>query len=310
MFAAWPYVYAVAFSALYILMMILLLSMSILRPVAFKYRSKMPSTCWRNTWDRLIFMGGVLPAFIFGVLIGNVLQGLPFHFDFTLHMIYTGTFLGLFNPFALICGLISLSMMVMHGGLYLATKTEKGIRDRAIRYARLAAIVLVMIFAGSGIWVSTGLDAYSITTTLAHAGPSNPLIKTGIVHSGRWTFVFSKEAWSLLPPCLGLVGAILAWLLAKTGESKFAFVCSGLSIAGIISTVGAVMFPFILPSSTHPNSSLMVWDASSSQHGLFLMLIVAIIFLPRILGYTAWVYRVMRGKVTEKFLSENNDVAY
>src|SRR5579885_2410357 len=121
-FAAWPYVYAVAFSVAYLLMLLLLLTMGISRPVSFKYRSKLPNMFWRRFWDWIVFIGGLFPAFIFGVLIGNVLEGVPFNFDESLRISYTGSLLNLFNPFSLWCGVLSIAMLIMHGGLYLAIK--------------------------------------------------------------------------------------------------------------------------------------------------------------------------------------------
>ncbi len=296
-FAAWPYIYAVAFSGLYLAMLILLLGF-ILRPVGFKYRSKIQHPTWRSTGDWMLFLGGFIPALVFGVALGNVLQGLPFHFDETLRSFYTGSFFALFNPFALLCGLVSVCMLATHGGLYLAAKTTGVIQERARRYSQKTALLTIILFAVAGFWISYGISGYVLAKPMIHDAASNPLHKSVITQIGAWTHNYKRYPWMMIAPILGFLGAIGVMLFGSRGNSKFAFTLSGLSIIGIVTTVGFSLFPFLFPSSTNPSQSLMVWDASSSQLTLLVMLIAAIIFMPIILGYTAWVYRVMRGKVT------------
>lgn len=304
-FAAWPFVYAVAFSGAYFAVLLLLLTMGISRPVSFKYRSKIQNTCWRSVWDWTVFIGGFLPAIIFGVLVGNILRGLPFYFDETLRMSYGGTLLELFSPFTILCGLTSLAMLVMHGGLYLAVKTESPIRERAISYSRLGAFSLTLLFAGIGYWIVYHFVGYRVVSDVDHFGYSNPLHKEVIAEVGAWARNYTLYPLSKMVPVLGLVGALLALLTAGKGSSRLAFVCSGLSIMGVIGTVGVSMFPFILPSSNNLASSLLVWDASSSQLTLLVMLCSVIIFLPIVLLYTSWVYRAMSGKVTDRTVAGN-----
>lgn len=309
-FAAWPYVYAVAFSGAYFPVLLLLLTMGISRPVSFKYRSKLTSQFWRSTWDRIVFLGGFLPAIIFGVLVGNIIQGVPYYFDETMRISYTGSFFGLFNPFALWCGLTGLMMLVMHGGLYLAIKTENPICQRAIFYSRIAALFLIFFFAIGGVWVSNYLLGYRVLDGVDPSGYSNPLHKQVVPIIGAWMQNYSLYPLAIIAPLLGFVGAFGAFAAAHWGNSRFAFICSGLSIIGIIGTVGVSMFPFILPSSTNLTSSLLVWDASSSQLTLLLMLAAVIIFLPIILIYTAWVYRVLGGKVKKEMVEHEQHIAY
>ena len=302
-FAAWPYVYAVAFSGAYFPVLLLLLTMGISRPVSFKYRSKLPNHFWRRTWDWIVFIGGFVPALIFGILMGNILQGLPFVFDETLRMSYTGSFLDLFNPFALYCGLTSLFMLTMHGGLYLAIKTENPIHDRAIFWSRVSAILLILFFAGGGFWVSYYLSGFQVMSVIDPNGFSNPLHKQVTPLSGAWLRNYDLYPYAVFAPVVGFAGALLAFIAARW--NRFAFVCSSLSVIGVIATVGVSMFPFILPSSADPAVSLLVWDASSSRLTLLLMLIATAIFLPLILIYTAWVYHVLRGKVTRASVEED-----
>lgn len=298
-FAAWPFVYAVAFSGAYFAVLLLLLTMGISRPVSFKYRSKLPNMFWRRFWDWVVFIGGFMPSIIFGVLVGNILIGLPFYFDDNLRIFYSGSFVDLFPPFALWCGVTSLAMLCMHGGLYLAVKTENPIRRRSIFWSRIGAIFLIILFAGGGVWVANFLIGYQVTSSIDPFGYSNPLHKSVVPMVGAWISNYSIYPLTMLAPILGFIGAFFAFLTAHLGNSRFAFFCSGLSIIGVIGTVGVSMFPFILPSSTNLTSSLLVWDSSSTGLTLLIMLIAVIIFLPMILLYTAWVYRALSGKVKE-----------
>ena len=279
-----------------------------MRPVGFKYRSKLTNPTWRSCWDWALFIGGFVPALIFGVAIGNVLQGIPFHFDVNLRSFYTGTFLGLLNPFALLCGLLSVCMLAMHGAFFLNVKTEGPIQQRARIAGRTCALLSILLFICGGIWIYTAIDGYTLTSTLLHDGPSNPLHKTVVRQALAWFSNYQLLPVTILVPTIGVLAAILAIIFANHGRT--AFICSAGSVISIIATVGVSMFPFILPSSTDPAQSLTVWDSSSSQLTLFIMLGATVIFLPLILIYTTWVYRVLRGKVTEQTIHDNKDVAY
>lgn len=308
-FAAWPYVYAVAFSGAYFAVLLLLLTMGISRPVSFKYRSKLPSEAWRRCWDHIVFIGGLVPALVFGVLVGNILQGLPFSFDDNLRMTYSGTFFALFSPFALLCGLTSMAMLVMHGGLYVAIKTENPIRDRALYWSRIGAVAFMAYFALAGYWVAYHLVGYTVVSEIDPLGYSNPLHKQVMPAVGAWMNNYTLYPFTRALPVLGLLGALFAFLFARRGVGRLAFVCSGLAIIGAIGTVGVSMFPFILPSSTNLSSGLLVFDASSSYLTLLLMLGVTVIFLPIILLYTAWVYRVLKGKVVRADIETDEEKA-
>jgi cytochrome d ubiquinol oxidase subunit II len=302
-FAAWPYVYAVTFSSFYLLILLLLLTLGISRPVSFKYRNKLPNHFWRRFWDGLVFIGGFFPALIFGILIGNILTGIPFHFENDLRVFYTGNILALFHPFAWWCACTSLMMLTMHGGLYLAVKTENSIRQRAIFYARIAAFFLLILFALGGVWMMQ-LNGYAVVSGADPLSYSNPLHKEVSVIAGGWLKNYTLHPFIILMPLLGFVGALLALCTAKWGNSRFAFVCSGISVIGIIGTVGVSMFPFILPSSSDYTASLLVWDASSTELTLLIMLASVIVFMPLIMLYTAWVYRALSGKVNVKSLEK------
>lgn len=308
-FAAWPPLYAVSFSGFYLAMFAILFAL-ILRPVGFKYRSKRDSAAWRYGWDWALFIGGFVPSLILGVAVGNVLQGVPFRFADDMRIFYEGSFFGLLNPYALLCGLLSVSMMIMHGAAWLELKTSGTVADRARNYGRIAAFLTIVLFAlgGLGLWLAG--EGYRITSEISPIGPSNPLLKTVARDGGAWFANFETHPWLLIAPILGFLGAAGTFIGMQMRKDLTPLLFSEMSIFGIVSTVGVSMFPFILPSSLDPRSSLTVWDASSSHLTLFIMLVVTLIFLPIIIVYTTWVYRVLWGKVDEKMVNDKSGHAY
>jgi cytochrome d ubiquinol oxidase subunit II len=308
-FAAWPTLYAVAFSGFYLAMFLVLVAL-ILRPVSFKFRSKIDNPRWHSLWDWALFISGLVPALIFGVAFGNVLRGVPFRLDDALRMTYAGNLLGLLNPFALLCGLISSTMLIMHGGAYLALKADSVVADRAAAAARIAAMVLIGLFIVGGLSVAFPISGYRITSDLVRGGPSNPLFKTVTTGGGFWLSNYTQYPLTLLAPALVFVSAGLTAFLVRGRRNGFAIIASGIAVAGVIATAGLSAFPFLLPSSLDPNVSLTVWDASSSRLTLFVMLIVTAILLPIVLAYTAFAYRVLRGRVTLNFIEKNSSSIY
>jgi len=306
-FAAWPPLYAVSFSGFYLAMFVVLAAL-ILRPVAFKYRSKAEDPRWRSAWDWALFAGGAVPPVIFGVAVGNVLQGAPFHLTDDLRSVYEGSFLALLDPFALLCGLTAFAMMLMHGGAWLGLRAEGAVAERARVGGRWAALAVIALFAAGGVWLGLGIEGYAFVAPPPGDGPSNPLMSE-VVRGGSWLAAYGERPWIAVAPALGFLGAAGVWFGLSTRWEGLTFIASGLSVVGVIATVGLTMFPFILPSSTDPTSSLTVWDASSSHQTLFIMLVATVIFLPLILAYTAWVYRVLWGKVGEAEVT-GSDHAY
>jgi cytochrome bd ubiquinol oxidase subunit II len=308
-FAAWPLVYAAAFSGLYVALLLVLFAL-FFRPVGFDYRSKMESPAWRNGWDWALFVGGFVPSLVFGVAFGNLLLGLPFHYDDTLRSFYTGSFWALLNPFALLCGLVSLTMLLMHGAIYLQLRTEGVVQKRAARAARISGITCAILFALAGLWLAAGIEGYRLLQIPDVNSAINPLHKTVEKVAGAWLSNYSTYPWMTLAPTVGFAGIALALLSAAKKWERCAFVFSSLALAGIILTAGFSMFPFIMPSSTDPVSSLTLWDAVSSKKTLGIMFIVTLIFLPLILIYTSWVFRVLRGKITVQHIRDNSHTAY
>jgi cytochrome d ubiquinol oxidase subunit II len=303
-FAAWPQLYAVSFSGFYIAMIAILLAL-IIRPVGFKFRGKVNNPRWRATWDTALFIGGFLPSLIFGVAVGNVFLGAPFQLDVTQRVSYSGNFFGLLTPFALLAGLVSLSMIVTQGATVIAGRTDGAIAERARKYGRWSALATIVLFVLGGVLTLYVLEGYQLVGPAQTIAPSNPLGKQVVRAVGAWGGNYDAMPWTMALPILAVFGSVVAWWALGARVRLVALLGSSLAIFGIIATAGLSLFPFLLPSSVDPQSSLTVWDASSSQLTLFVMLCAAIVFLPIILIYTAWVFRVMRGPVTTESLSKN-----
>jgi len=302
-FAAFPPLYAVSFSGFYLAMIVILLAL-ILRPVGFKFRGKVSDPRWRTTWDWALFVGGFVPALIMGVAVGNVLLGAPFHFDDSLRIFYTGNFFQLLMPFALLAGLVSLGMIVTHGATLIMGRTNGPISERARQLGTLSGIATIALFAVGGIWVAL-MNGYVVTSTIDPNAPINPLGKTVELVQGGWLRNYGLYPWMIAAPVIGFAGMALATLGLMGRYRWLAYLGSSAGIFGIVSTAGVSIFPFFLPSSTMPNAGLTLWDASSSHLTLFIMLLATVVFLPLIILYTAWVFRVMRGTVTTESLSKN-----
>lgn len=298
-FAAWPMLYAASFSGFYFAMLLVLLAL-ILRPVGFNFRNKVQHPTWRNAWDWALTVAGAVPALVFGVAFGNLFLGAPFHLTDTMLPVYDGSFLGLFHPFALLAGVVSLAMLVMHGASFGAMKIEGAVGERARRIARGAAIVTLLAFVAAGAWLRV-LPGHAIVGPALTDGPSNPLHKQVAVTAGAWLANQQAHPVLWLVPALAALGMLLVVVLR---QRTAAFIASCVAVAGIILTAGIALFPFLLPSSTHPAHGLTVWDASSSQHTLGIMLFAAVVFLPLVLAYSTWAFRIMRGKVTRAHVEE------
>ncbi|HVP87890.1 MAG TPA: cytochrome d ubiquinol oxidase subunit II [Casimicrobiaceae bacterium] len=309
-FAAWPLVYATAFSGFYAALLLVLFAL-FFRPVGFDFRSKVADPRWRNAWDWGLFIGGTVPAVVFGVAFGNLLQGVPFQFDpATMAVTYTGSFWRLLNPFALLTGLVSLAMLVMHGASFLQIRTEDALQLRARAAARWAAIALIVLFAIAGIWVAYGIAGYRIVSIPAASSAFVPIAKTVESSPGIWLANFTAHKWMMLAPIVAFAGALAVVVSSAGGRSMLAFVASGVAVAGVILTAGFAMFPFVMPSSSDPRSSLTAWDSVSSHRTLAIMFWVVVILLPIVIAYTAWVYWVVRGKVTVAHIRENTHMSY
>ena len=309
LFAAWPMVYATAFSGFYVAMLLVLWSL-FFRPVGFDYRSKLENPTWRNFWDWGLFVGGAVPPVVFGVAFGNLFEGAAFRFDPELHSSFSFTVLDLFTPFTLTAGVLSLLMIVFHGATYLVLRTEGELARRSRRAATLSASLLALLFPVAGYALAHGVSGYRILSGDAPGGVANPLGKTVGRATGAWLDNFHAHPALWLIPAMIYAGIALALLSLRAGRPLMAFVGSAVTNAAVITTAAVSLFPFILPSSLDPNSSLTAWDAVSSPLTLEIMFWAAILLTPVILAYTGWCYRVMRGKVTVALVREQDHTLY
>lgn len=261
LFAAFPPVYASVFSGLYLAMMLVLLGL-IFRAVAIEFRNKVDSPAWVKAWDFAFSFGSILPSILYGVAIGNLLRGLE------LNAIgdYTGGFFALLNPFALLCGLVGLSMFALHGALYLSMKVDGDIASNAHRWAsKVWYVFLVLLMVA----VSIGLKQYT----------------------------YGIKAIPMVLVVLTLITNSLVFVLNKKGKSVGAFFASCGTIAFLLLAVVAALFPNMVPASNDPALSLTVFNSSSSKLTLVAMLVIAGIGMPAVLGYTWFIHRVFKGKV-------------
>lgn len=308
-FGAWSLVYATLFSGLYTGMLVLLFGL-FLRPVGFDYRSKLPNPRWRSAWDWALFVGGAVPTIVLSLAGGNLIIGMPFQLDMDLRSSYTGSFWDLFQPFALLCVLVGVSLMCLHGAAFLHLRTEAALAERARRVICWSALVFVVSFIIAGIWVAVGLDGYRITSVIDTTTITNLLSKTVAKENGLWLANYSTYPGLLLAPVLAIIGTGLIVFLSVKRYTGLEFLTSSVVVISAIVTAAGSMFPFIMPSSTSPSSSLTVWDASASRYTLQLLFFATALMMPIVMAYTAWVYRILRGKVTVEDIQKNQHVLY
>jgi cytochrome d ubiquinol oxidase subunit II len=306
-FAAFPSLYATSFSVFYIVMILLLFSM-IMRPVAFEYRSKVPAEHWRETWDWTFLISGALPMIIYGAAIGNILEGVGFHFGWDGQYYQTESFLSyLLNPFAILCGVLALSMALYQGAAMLMIRGSDPIYSRAKKIGSAAGLISAVLFIAGGFWVS-GMSGYVLHNADA-AMPANISAAQDVSREvGAWLRNFGTTPILWLVPALGVLGMVAGSLAMRAGKAALAWWLGALAWIGTLGTVGVSMFPFLMPSSDNPAQSITVWNGTGSAYNLVWMTIFTVIFVPTILSYTTWCFRVMRGKV--KSPAAQDDHAY
>ena len=301
LFAAWPMVYGAAFSGLYMGMLLVLYAL-FFRPVGFDYRTKIKDPRWSKAWDWGIFVSGAVPALIFGVVFGNLFQGLPFYLDEMFRSHYKGSLLTallpLLNPFALLCGVLSLTMLIVHGAFWLQVRADILIKERSRKLILWAVPLIIALFVLGGVWVYYGIDGYRIVSMPDAGATPNPLGKEVIRVKGAWFDIYTKQPLAVIAPIAAIMGVFLAGVLSYFRRPGFGMLLNSVSIAGIIATAGLALFPFVMPSSINPNSSLTLWDATSSHKTLTVMFWAVAILLPIVLLYTIWSYIRMWEQVT------------
>ncbi|HEU4675414.1 MAG TPA: cytochrome d ubiquinol oxidase subunit II [Motilibacteraceae bacterium] len=257
-FAAFPYWYATLFSGFYLPLLLILVAL-IVRGVAFEYRGKVDDEAWRKRWDVAIVVGSAVPALLWGVAFANIVRGVPIDAQGN----YTGTLFTLLNPYGLLGGLVTLSLFLTHGAVFIALKTVGPVRGEARRLAEklgLVTAVLAVAFLG-------------------------------------WTYADSRDTWSLVLS-LGAAVALLGALAANRRESEgWAFVLTAATIVLATGALFTALFPDVMPSTTDPAFSLTVTNASSTPYTLKVMSWVAVVMTPFVVAYQAWTYWVFRQRI-------------
>ena len=273
LFAAFPVVYATVFSGFYLALMLLLVAL-ILRAVSMEFRGKVESAAWKSFWDWAFGIGSLLPAVLFGVAFGNILRGIPINEQ----GLFTGSFLGLLNPYSVLVGLLSLALFIMHGAIYLGLKTDGALRER-------------MVSTASAFWVGT-VGLYTLATLVTFF--VSPFLFDGVLKNPLFWVLF-----------LLLLASLVSIPVLLKGKKLFvAFLASSAFIASIIGLSALSLFPRLVPSITNLDYSLTIRNASSTQGTLTVMFIIALIGMPIVIGYTIFIYRVFKGKV------ELNEASY
>ncbi|MEZ9670483.1 cytochrome d ubiquinol oxidase subunit II [Vibrio lentus] len=307
-FAIWPAIYAAAFSGFY-LAMILVLATLWLRPLGMDYRAKIDNPQWKKACDIALIVSGFIPPVIFGVGFGNLMIGVPFEFNELLMMSYQGGFWDLLTPFPLLCGLVSLAMVITQGAAFLQMKTTGDLKQRAQRVIVCMALVTVGLFIVGGLYAYT-LPGYLITSPVVTDGVSNPLLKHVVKFDDLLLHNYENYPILLAIPALGIIGMLSCALMTRLNRAGLAFASSSLSIASIITTAGVALFPMIMPSSLMPSHSLTLWDGTSSELTLSIISVVAVIVVPIILGYTIWCYYKMFGRLDSQYIHDNSSSLY
>lgn len=312
MFVVWPVVYSTAFSGMYFALMFILWSL-FLRPPGYDYRGKLPSHIWRRCWDVALFISSAVPVFLFGVAFGNCLLGFPFHFDpVTFRDYYTGNFWGLLSGFAILSGIASLLMILMHGSAYVARRTEGELRELGRKLHAVFAVLLLISFSIAGLLIMYRVNGYHLVSYPKHATifPLNNVVTRGV---GVWMDSYKKYPWKYFGPVAAYAGILVSLWANYFRWYAFCFWGSVFAIGGMIGTIGFTLYPFIMPSATQPNQSLTVWNSTSSQYALNIMFYVGIILFIVILAYKAYTFHTIWYKqktVTEKDLEENEHTYY
>lgn len=307
-FAIWPLVYAAAFSGFYIAMLLVLASLW-LRPIGMDYRAKIDNPQWRNACDIALFISGVIPPIIFGVGFGNLLVGVPFELNNLLMLDYQGGFFDLLTPFPILCGLVSLTMVVTQGATFLQMKTKHELRTRAQNITLWGAGATMLLFMFGGFFAASQ-SGYTIIGSMLKDGVSNPLNKQVVSIAGDLLHNFSEMPQLWLIPFTAVTSLLVCFWATVSRRAGVAFTMSSIAIACIILTAGVTLFPMIMPSSINPSHSLTLWDATSSEKTLGIISIVAIIVVPVILGYTAWCYYKMFGRLDNNYIRSNSSSLY
>jgi cytochrome d ubiquinol oxidase subunit II len=258
MFAAFPGWYASLFSGFYLALLVILVAL-IVRGVAFEFRGKIDSDRWRANWDRAIIFGSSAPALLWGVAFANIVHGVPLDS----HHNYTGTFVTLLNPYALLGGLTTLVLFTLHGAAFLSLRTTGEVRDRSRAIAKRLGLAAVPVAGSFLVWTQLSLG----------------------------------DGWTVGPAVLAAIALVAAVGLVSRGREGWAFVCTAATVKLAVLTLFVALYPNVLPSTTDPAGTLTTLNASSTPYTLTIMTWVAVVFTPIVLLYQAWSYWVFRARI-------------
>jgi cytochrome d ubiquinol oxidase subunit II len=290
LFAAWPIAYAVCLASLYWLILPILLTL-LCRPLALYFLSTCDQPFWQKYAPKLLTASGVVPAVLFGLIVGNLLKGIPFHLDSDMRILFLGDVWGLFNLFSLLVAATCVALLALHGAVYVQLKADADLVPRAKAISLRAGVLFVVLFAMAGLWIMH-LEGYHISSEILSNGPSNPLAKFVKRGEGLWldNYEHLPMLWSV--PLLAFIAAIISIILSVQDKAYWAMLASSLCVTMVVLTWGASMFPFLLPSNISLNSSLAIWDSSASQLTLQAVEWLALFALPLMFIVGRWVFRL------------------
>lgn len=237
------------------------------------------SFVYERTWGKLLALSSIFPAAIFGLILGNVMIGVPFQLDENFRPIYDAGFLDLVTPFSLACALLCILMMAQQGVFGMAIHADKDLKERMLRHIHWTTLILLMTFSLIGLYSAASLTGFKLETPLLDllSNPGATASKKVVMMKGYWGTNYDLHPWMRIPPAFGYLGLIAAWFYMVKDDLKMAFVSNSIAIAGIIGTAGVSMYPFLLPSRTYLGSGLTLWDAPSPKSILLALFFVAIL---------------------------------
>lgn len=293
LFAAWPIVYAVALSSLQPALLLIVLTL-LPRPLAVYFYQAQPHPKWLANADKILLAGGWIPAAMLGLVVGNLLKGIPFHLESDMHIAFLGDFMSLLNPFSLLVAATCVALLIMHGASYGQLKYGGQLQQQAIALQLRAGIAFIALFGLTGLWI-THLEGYHISSEILSNAHSNPLAKFVKRGEGLWLDNYEHQPLLIAIPALAFCGAAAALWLARNGRGYFAMLLSSLTVTMTVLTAAISMFPFLLPSNLSLNSSLTIWDSSASLIPLQILLPVALTCIPLLALGNRWLFRFFAG---------------
>ncbi|PKD41184.1 cytochrome d ubiquinol oxidase subunit II [Methylomonas sp. Kb3] len=291
LFVGWPTVYAATFASFQPLLLLMVLSLFV-RPLGWYFRASVTREDSLKKWDKALFISGLLPAALLGVMAGNLLKGVPFHLASDMHIAFLGSFSGLFSPFVSLVGATCVALLAVHGAIYLQTHSQDELYQRSKALVMSSGLAFLVLFALAGGWI-THLEGYHVSTEIMPNGVSNPLTKFVKRGDGLWLDNYEHEPalWAL--PALAFVCGIAALVLSRLDRAYWALLASAVMVVMVILTMGVSLFPFLAPSNISLNSSLTIWDASASLTTLSALLCLTGVMLPLMAIATRGLYKIL-----------------